>query len=315
MQTILGAGGVMATELAKSLLEYTTDIRLVSRNPEKVNANDQLVCADLLDAQSVDKAVKGSSIVYVTIGFPYSAKVWQATWPKFIRHVVSACKKYDAKLVFFDNIYMYDEEYLDGMTEETPENPPSTKGKIRMEVNQIIRKEMESGGLSALIARCADYYGPGITRNGMLRELVLDNLANGKKANWLGSDNYKHSFTYTPDAGKATAILGNTSDAYGQVWHLPTAPNPYTGKEWITKIAHEMGKKPNYRVVPKFMVKIIGLFVPVMREIVEMMYQYDRNYVFDSSKFEKRFNFVPTSYDEGIRVIIARDYSSDQKVN
>lgn len=308
MQTILGSGGVIAIELAKALTFYTTDIRLVSRNPKKVNATDELMSADLLNGQAVNRAIAGSSVVYVTIGFPYNAKVWEEMWPKFIGYVIADCKKYGAKLVFFDNIYMYDEDHLEGMTEETRENPPSKKGKVRLRVVDMIRREISSDGLSALIARCADYYGPGIERNGMLREMVFEKLAKDKKANWLCSDKYKHSFTYTVDAGKATALLGNTEDAYNQVWHLPTAPKPFTGKEWIENIAKALGKKPKYQVAPKFMIQIIGWFVPVMKEMVEMAYQYDRDYIFDSGKFEKRFNFTPTPYADGIRAIVANDY-------
>jgi len=124
----------------------------------------------------------------------------------------------------------------------------------------------------------------------------------------MSSMKYKHSFTYTPDAGKATALLGNTEDAYNQVWHLPTSANPFTGKEWIETIAEEMGVKPKYQVASKFLVKIMGLFVPVMKEMPEMMYQYNRDYVFNSDKFERRFDLRPTPYIEGIKAIIESDY-------
>ena len=104
MQTILGAGGALGIELAKALKEYTSEIRLVSRNPKKVNKTDILMSADLLNADDVNKAVEGSSIAYVAVGFPYRLKVWQESWPKFITHVIKACKEHNCKLVFFDNI-------------------------------------------------------------------------------------------------------------------------------------------------------------------------------------------------------------------
>lgn len=115
MQTILGSGGVIGTELAKALTQYTTDIKLVSRNPEKVNETDILLSADLLHDDKVKKAVEGSSVAYVTVGFPYNLKVWQKSWPKFMESVIAACTEYDCKLVFFDNMYMYDKDHLDGM--------------------------------------------------------------------------------------------------------------------------------------------------------------------------------------------------------
>jgi nucleoside-diphosphate-sugar epimerase len=313
MQTILGSGGAIGNELAKELTNYTDNIKLVSRNPEKVNPTDETMAADLLNADDVDKAVEGSSVVYLTVGFPYNYKIWQKSWFILIDNVISACKKHNCKLVFFDNIYMYDKEFLNGMNEETPINPPSKKGKIRQLVANKIMNEVKNGELTAVVARCADFYGPSIKNTCMLTETVFNPYSNGKKANWMGSDVYKHSFTYTPDAAKATAILGNTDDAYNQVWHLPTASNPPTGKEWIELIAKEMGVAPKYQVATKFLVRIIGLFVPIMKEMVEMIYQYDRDYVFNSSKFEKRFDFTVTSYITGIKEIVKRDYTQNSK--
>ena len=309
MQTILGAGGAIGKSLAQALGSYTKDIRLVSRNPAKVNQTDELMAADLTNSEEVLKAIKGSDIVYVTIGFPYSYKVWKDLWPNFIKAVIKGCQQNHSKLVFFDNIYMYDPNYLNGMDEQTPVNPSSKKGEIRARIARMILDEVENGSLTALIARSADFYGPSVEQVSILTETVIKNLASGKKANWLVSDRFKHSFTYVPDAGKATALLGNTAEAYNQVWHLPTAKDPMTGKEWINAIANELDVAPNYREVSKLMVKILGIFMPIMKETVEMLYQYDRDYVFDSSKFEERFGLKPTPYLEGIREIIKADYS------
>lgn len=304
MQTILGAGGAIGNELAKSLVSYTTDIRLVSRNPQKVNETDNLLKADLLNAEEVMNAVAGSSIVYVTAGLEYNRKVWKSQWPVLIGNVIKACIAHRAKLVFFDNMYMYDKDSLGHMTEENPVNPPSVKGKVRAEVNRMIFDEVKRGTLTALIARCADYYGPGKINTSMLSQTVIDPLKNGKAANWMGSVKYKHSFTFTPDAGFATALLGNTDDAYNQIWHVPTAPDPPTGKEWIETIAAGFGVKPKYMAAPKFMVRILGLFIPIMKEMVEMTYQYEKDYVFDSRKFENRFKITPTPYSEGIKRVV-----------
>ncbi|MGB8704116.1 MAG: NAD-dependent epimerase/dehydratase family protein [Gillisia sp.] len=308
MQTILGSGGAIGTELAKALTDYTSEIRLVSRNPKKVNETDELFPADILDFEQLKKAVIGSEIVYLTVGFEYSYKVWATNWPLLMRNLIDICSEEDIKLVFFDNIYMYDKDHLGAMTEETPVNPCSRKGEIRAEIAGMLMNEVINGNLKALIARSADFYGPGIGQTSILTETVFKPLSQGKKANWLVSDAYKHSFTFTPDAGKATAQLGNTDSAYGEVWHLPTAANPLTGKEWVEKIAEKMEIKPAYRTVPVWLVKLMGIFVPVMRESVEMSYQYNRDYVFKSDKFEEKFNFTPTSYSEGIDKILMEDY-------
>jgi nucleoside-diphosphate-sugar epimerase len=309
IQTILGAGGAIGTELAKSLPQYTSDIRLAGRNPKKVNPSDQLVQTDLLNRDQTLKAVEGSGIVYLTAGLDYNIRTWRSDWPVIMENVLIACKTHKAKLVFFDNIYLYDGTNLDNITEDQPVNPPSEKGKVRETIARMLMSAIGKGEIEGLIARCADYYGPSIRNTSLLTEMVFKPLSLGKKANWMGGTEYKHSFTYTPDAGKATALLGNTPDSYGQTWHLPTSPNPLTGGEWIVNIARELGEKAKYQVVSKWMVRLLGLFIPVMREMVEMYYQFDRDYVFSSKKFEERFGIIPTSYHQGIKEIINVDYS------
>jgi nucleoside-diphosphate-sugar epimerase len=305
MQTIIGAGGAIGIELAKALTAYTTDIRLVGRSPRKVNETDIVHPADVLQPSALKQAIRGSEIIYVTVGFPYSYKVWKQNWPEFVKNLLSACEEEDCKLVFFDNVYMYDMESLNPMTEEAKISPPSKKGEVR----RVIADMIMDSDVKALIARSADFYGPCIKDSSLLTETVFNPLSAKKTANWLVSDRCKHSFTYTPDAGKATALLGNTEKAYGQVWHLPTAADPPCGKEWVETIAEGLGTEPKYRVVSPLMVRILGLFIPIMRETYEMLYQYDRDYVFDSSKFEKAFDFRPTSYEDGIREILKVDYT------
>ena len=309
MQSILGSGGVIGTELAKPLLQYKTDIRLVSRNPKKVNPSDQLFQADLTNRDQTMKAVEGSGVVYLTVGLPYNIKTWRSVWPVIMENVLNACEVHKAKLVFFDNIYMYDGTNLNPITEKHPVDPPSEKGKVREKIANMVMNAHEKGAVECLIARCADYYGPSVRNTSILNEMVFKPLSMGKKANWMGGLDYKHAFTYTPDAGKATAMLGNTTDAFGQVWHLPTSSDPLTGREWIENIAGELAAKPKYQVASKWMVRFLGLFIPVMKEMVEMYYQYDRDYVFDSSRFEKKFGFKPTSYTEGIKEIVKIDYN------
>ena len=251
MQVILGSGGAIGTELARALAHYTPDIQLVSRNPKQVNDTDQLFAADLTDADRVAKAVQGAEVAYLTVGLPYDTAVWRSVWPVVMANVINACKQHNVKLVFFDNVYMYDPQYLSPMTEDTPVNPSSNKGKVRRQITDQLMSEVKAGNLTALIARSADFYGPPQYANQVLNETVYKNLKQGKKANWLGSDQYQHSFTYTPDAGRATALLGNTADAYGQVWHLPTADHPPTGKEWIEAFAREMNVAPKAQVAGK----------------------------------------------------------------
>ena len=309
MQTILGAGGAIGNELARALTHYTTDVKLVSRNPKKINETDVLFKADLTNAEEVNNALKDSEVAYLTVGLPYDLKVWQRDWPLIMQNVISACVANNCRLVFFDNIYLYSGDNLNPIKETNRIDPPSKKGKVRNEIVQMIWRAAEQKNLEALIARCADYYGASIKNTSVLTETVLKPMSKGNTANWLLSDKYKHSYTFTTDAGKATALLGNTRSAFGETWHLPTANDPLTGKEWMELIAREMGVAPKYRIVNKTMVRLIGLFVPEMRETNEMLYQYDKDYVFNSDKFEQKFSFKPTQYKDGIKQIVLTDYN------
>ena len=305
MQTILGGNGTIGSVLAKELTKYTNSIRLVSRHPKKVNATDELFPADLSDPEQVEKAIAGSEVVYLLVGFEYSLKVWQDKWPKLMRASIDACIKHHAKLVFFDNVYLYDIGAIQHMTEDSPINPPSKKGMVRRQIADMLMTAVKSGKLTGLIARSADFYGPSNDKS-FLIEVVYKNIKKGKKPNWFIKADKKHSFTYTPDAAKATAILGNTADAYGQVWHLPTDKNSLTGKEMISLFTKEMKVADKVFVLPMWLLKLLGLFIPLMKEMPEMMYQYDRDYVFDSSKFQEYFNFSPTSYQQGVKETIAQ---------
>ena len=298
MQTILGSSGVIGNELAKSLTQYTNKIRLVSRHPKKVNPTDELFTANLLKAEEVIKAVEGSEVVYLTVGIQYKTSMWQQQWPLLMKNVIEACKQNNSKLVFFDNVYVYGR--VNGwMKEDAPIKPISRKGEVRKRITDMLMKEVENGNLKAIIARAADFYGPN-TPLSFVTVTVFENFKKGKKAMWFIDAEKKHSFTYTPDAGKATAMLGNSDSAYNQVWHLPSDRNVLTGKEFIELSAEAFGVKPEYTVLKKWMIKMAGLFNSNVRESVEMLYQNDSDYLFDSTKFEKAFNFRPTSYEEGI---------------
>lgn len=304
MQTILGSGGSIGVELAKFLTTYTNDIRLVSRNPKKVNVTDHLFAADLSDKEQIFRSIEGSEICYITIGFDYKTKVWQEKWPPFIQYVIEACTAHQCKLVFFDNIYALDPNQVEQITESSPINPTSKKGQVRAAVDRMILEAVEKGKINAIIARAPDFFGP-IKEKSMLLNLVYDNFAKGKAAQWFCNADVVHSFGYTPDLAKGTAILGNDATAYNQVWNLPVDPALLTGREWATMMAKEMGVKNAIQVLPSWAIKLLGLFIPILKEMPEMLYQYDRPYFFDSSKFNQQYQFTPTKNEDALHLVLA----------
>jgi nucleoside-diphosphate-sugar epimerase len=298
LHTILGAGGAVGSQLLLALRNKER-IRLVSRRPQ-APGNAESTVADVTNHEQTLNAVKGSDVVYLVVGLVYDIRVWKEAWPKIMTNAINACKASGSKLIFFDNVYMYGK--VDGtMTEETPFNPISKKGEIRASIATQLLNEMKAGNLKAMIARSADFYGPVGFTTSVPNMLVFGNLRKGRKAQWLVNAQVPHSFTYVPDAAKALYMLANRDDAFGQTWHVPTAENPLTGEEFIRRAAMEMNAKGSYSVISKGMMRIAGLFNRAIKESLEMAYQNEFLYLFDSSKFNKAFDFQPWSYPEGIK--------------
>ena len=299
LHIILGAGGAIGTPLAELLLASGARLRTVSRSGAGP-AGAERVRADLTDARNCARVVDEDSTVYLLAGLPSDRRVWRAEWPLIMRNVVSACATKGARLLFLDNVYMYGK--VEGpMTESTPVRPSSVKGGIRAGIAGFLQAEIAAGRVRALIARAADFYGPHSERSGMPSILVLQPLAAGKSARVLVRADAKHSYTYTLDCARALPLLAAADDAYGQVWHLPTAHPPLTGREFVELAARELGVPPRLTVTPGWMVRAAGVFSTLMREVGEMLYQNRHDYTFDSTKFEKRFAFTPTGYVDGIR--------------
>lgn len=299
MQTILGANGIIGQELSRHLPNYTSNIRQVSRNPKKVNASDETVTADLLNYAQTENAVAGSDIVYLVAGLKYETKTWQEQWPKVMRNTIDACKKHNSKLIFFDNVYAYG--LVRGtMTEETPFNPRSKKGEVRARIAAMLLDEIKKKNIEGMIVRSADFYGPGAVQS-LTYNTVTQRLKAGKSAQWIGDPKAIHSFTYTPDAARTVATLANLPGAFNQTWHALTSPEIITGEEYI-RIASEISGQPLKRVMSmkKWSVRLLGLFVPVLREFAEMMYQFEYDYIFDSTKATRALAAQPTSYKIGI---------------
>jgi nucleoside-diphosphate-sugar epimerase len=276
----------------------------VARNPKTIDGT-QSMAADLSDAAQTRAAVEGAETACLLVGLPYDLSVWRELWPRIMRNAVDACKNSGTKLLFFDNVYMYGR--VDGpMTEATPYRPSSKKGEIRAGIATMLMDETRAGNLQAMIARAADFYGPQ-TKNGVPNVLVLEPYARGGTASWLVNAGVPHSLTFTPDAARAVAMLIERDSAWNQVWHLPTTPEPPTGKAFIEMAAAAFGIAPKYRVLGKPMLRLVGLFNPAVRESLEMLYQSEYPYIFDSSKFAAEFGFSGTPYADGIR-IAAKSY-------
>ena len=303
IHTILGAGGIIANETASALAKYPVDVRLVSRHPRNHGTTATFVQADLLDLNQVRSAIEGSDVVYLVVGLPYASKIWAQQWPVIMSNVITVCRQFNCKLVYFDNVYLYG-PVSSWMTEDTPIRPESRKGNVRMDIYGHLMNDIKQGYLSGLVARSADFYGPGAV-NSVVDIMILDKLKQHKTPQWFLNNKVRHSFTYTKDIGQALALLGNSPDAFGQVWHLPTDKNALSMAEFTQICCEAMGQPYKMQVYTENQMKWASWFVPAVKESMELAYQFKFNYLFDSSKFEKAFSFKPTSYLNGIRQTIA----------
>ncbi|WP_316777409.1 NAD-dependent epimerase/dehydratase family protein [Pedobacter antarcticus] len=301
MNTILGAGGPSANALTRELLAHGEHIRLVSRRSSKfTDEKIEWKQADLLDYKQLLNACQGSTVIYMCAGLVYDAKIWQQQWPVIMQNLIQVTQQTGARLIFFDNVYMYG--LVNGpMLETTSYNPSSKKGEVRAKIATRLMEEVKAGNIQATIARAADFYGTD-SMNSFLDMMVLNKYAAGQRAQWIGDPKVLHNFTFIPDTGKAMYLLGKNPESGNQIWHLPTAA-PLTGNEIIQLAAEIYGVQPRFFKINKFLLRLAGLFEKTAGGTVELYYQYDHNYNLDSSKFEKAFDFKTTTYRDGIRLM------------
>lgn len=305
MQTILGASGQIGRELALFLKrDFTDDIRLVSRNPRKVNDTDQLHRANLLDAGETMEAVAGSSVVYLTAGLPMDTKLWVEQWPIIMKNVIDACAAHGARLVYFDNTYMYPQTDAP-QTEETPFQPNGEKGRIRAAIANDLLRAIDQKRLSGMICRAPEFYGPGKTQS-ITNSAVLEPLREGKSARVFLRDDTLRSLIYTPDASRAMALLGNTPDAYDQTWHLPCDDDRLTYRGLIDRAASQFRTAPRYTVLKAWQLRLAGLFSQPIRDAAELLPRYGCDNIFLSDKFKARFpDFEVTALHDGLAAMRA----------
>jgi len=305
MQTILGATGQIAVELARELnRSFTQELRLVSRRPRKVNDADSLMPADLLDAAQAAKAVEGSSIVYFTAGLPPDTQLWETQFPVMLKNALDATRAAGAKFVYFDNTYMYpqDDRLL---TEATEFAPVGRKGRVRAAMATMVLEEMARGEIPVLIGRAPEFYGPDKTQS-ITNSLVIDKLKAGKTPRVPVRDDTLRTLIWTPDASRALAALGNAPDAFGQTWHLPCDDDRLTYRQFVALAAEVGGRKADYRVLGKWLLTAAGLVSPQVRELRELLPRYAQDNLFDSSKFKQRFAaFEVTRYRQGLEPLLA----------
>ena len=302
LHTVLGASGAVGQSVLQVLKEKEIQARAVSRsmNFEGVES----LSADLLNRTEVDKVVGGSTVVYLCVGLEYKTEVWQRDWPVLMDNVIEACSKHDAVLIFLDNVYMYGPAPLQGMFDEGyTENPSTGKGKVRKEIDDQLKAAFRHGTLNGVIARAADFIGPN-ANNSVFYFSFLERILKNKAPQSLLPRGPKHTYANTIDLGKALVELALEPETYNAIWHLPVG-DPVSVDEMMAVFNDVLGASYKVSYMPRFMIKVISWFVPVVKEFDEMMYQFEYDYIMSYDKFKKQFpGFKITPYREVVKQMI-----------
>jgi nucleoside-diphosphate-sugar epimerase len=298
LHVVLGAAGGTGSAVVRELAARGLGVRAVTRGgTEDVPEGVEQVAADVGMTGGARRACEGAAVVYHCAQPDYGK--WSELFPPMTQAVLDGAAEAGAKLVFADNLYMYGPH--DGpMTEETPQRAEGRKGRARIEMAAALLRANAEGRLRCTIGRSSDYYGPRGTGT-TAGENVMKPALRGKRARWLGSLDQPHTLNYLEDMARALVTLGERDEADGQVWHLPAAA-PLTGRAFLELVFQEAGHPLKVGVASRPMLRMAGLFRPFLRELNETLYQFERPFVSDASKFQGAFGpFEPTRHPEAVR--------------
>lgn len=308
---VLGTGAI-GRAVAEELLKRGESIRLVNRSGkmDEAPAGAEVVASDLYDPARVREVTRGAKVVYQASQPRYNA--WPEKFPPLQKSIIDGLTGSGAKLVLIENVYMYGENHDKPMTEDTPFNAHTRKGRVRGEISTAAFAAHREGRLRVAAARGGNFFGPwGL--DSTMGGRVFYPLLHGKPAQLIGRTDLPHTHTYVRDFGKALVILGEREEADGQAWHVPNDQPRMTQGELVRMFAEEAGVDPKMNRMGKFMMSIGGLFIPEAKETVEMMYEFEKPFMIDSSKFEKTFSMKAIPIREAIRETVAWYKSHPEK--
>ncbi|MEI7769432.1 MAG: NAD-dependent epimerase/dehydratase family protein [Chloroflexales bacterium] len=297
---VLGTGP-LGIATAEALLRRGHAVRMINRSGKAdAPTGAAVIPADAYNPASVRSVTQGATAVYQCAQPGYAE--WGAKFPPMQAAIIAGVAAVGAKLIVAENLYMYGQ--VDGpIHADLPYAAHTRKGRVRAQMAEQVAEAHCSGKLRTTAGRGSDFYGPGVRGSALGERVFLPALA-GKAAQATGRLDMPHSYTYIGDFGETLAILGEREEALGRHWHVPNAA-PITQRELIGMIYHELGLAPKMSGVGRVMMAAAGLFIPEARETVEMMYEFERPFVVDSSACEAAFGQRPTPLAEGIRRTVA----------
>lgn len=296
LHVVFGAGQV-GHPLAERLLAAGKRVRVAKRTAGHVPAECDLALGDAADPAFCVEVSRGAAVIYHCMNPPYDAQVWAAMVPRYMDNLIAAAARSGARLVVLDNLYMLGRSHGRPLNEDTPLNPCSRKGEIRARAAERLFEAHRRGDIVATSGRASDFYGPGGTLTG-LGDFFWPRALTGRTAYSPFPLDAVHTYHYIPDVAIGLATLGCTEAAdYGRPWMLPCAPAGSL-RDLVRLLANKLDRPIKAAQVPRWLVKTIAIGMPLMRELDEMLYQWDEPFVVDDHRFRERFGVGPTNVDE-----------------
>jgi nucleoside-diphosphate-sugar epimerase len=298
LHVVLGAGQI-GPLVAQRLRALGHRVRIARRTASPSRLPDvETVSIDVRDASSVARVAEGASVVYHCVNPLYDQ--WAERLLPMTRGIVDGTALAGARLVALDCLYMYGD--TSHMTEDTPMAPVSKKGALRAKAAEYMLEADARGATRVAIGRAADFFGPGAP-NALLGDRFLERAYAGKTAQVFDDPDQLHSYSYIPDVAAGLVALGS-SEAVRGVWMLPVLPAETT-RDVIARFSRSLGRDIGLSNLPTWLLRTIGVLYPMAREVAEMTYQWEQQYVLDDAKFRATFGFGATPWDTAIADTIA----------
>ncbi len=297
---VIYGSGPLGLWTARHLLSLGKQVRMVNRRGRipAMPAEVEALTGDAFDRKDVVRLTAGAQAVYQCAQPLYYE--WVKYFPSLQEAMIQGVSENGGRLIVSENLYQYGEPRGSVLTEDSPLLAANRKGRVRKKMTEALFEAHAKGKIRVAAARGSDFFGPD---EPIKTGLIFIPALTGKTVNLLGRTDRLHTFTYTSDFGKALAILGTDDRGLGKAWHVPSPP-PVTQKKFLEEIEKNIGKKIRFRTAGGLMLGVMGLFSPLMRELPEMLFQWNEDFVMDSTRFQNTFGMKPTSFSDAIRLTV-----------
>jgi nucleoside-diphosphate-sugar epimerase len=304
LQVILGVSGGVGGAVARALVQQgAVRVRGVTRSGKgEVPAGVEMVAADVGDKEQMHVICDGADVIYFCANPPYTD--WLRSFPPLLEGAIAGARASGAKLIVTDNLYVYAPTTAP-LTEDLPWQPVTRKGRVRAEMDERLMAAHQSGEIRMAIGRASDFFGPGALNTALIGEHFWRAFFSGKAVDWVGRLDVPHTCSYVDDFGRGLVTLAQHDEALGQAWHIPAADPLITGRQFLDLVFLAAARRARIRTASKGLLRVAGVWSPLLREMAEMAYEFEQPYIMDGSKFMRAFGGTPTPLPEAVQSTVA----------